>query len=167
MTEEIFLDRPEATERLGRALSAVLAPGDTLLLSGPIGAGKTLLARAFIQSALQAAGRPVEDVPSPTYTLVQSYDLGDVEILHSDLYRLSDPTEVEELGLSDFMGHAICLIEWPDRLGELEPKNALHLDLSVRGGESAGRYARVWTASESPLPDRLKAALASVLEACK
>lgn len=111
------------TARLARQLATRLAPGDVLLLDGPIGAGKTHFARALIQSVLHHP----EDVPSPTFTLVQVYDTRQGAIWHADLYRLTHPAEVAELGLSDAMDSAICLIEWPDRLGAAQPAGALRL----------------------------------------
>ena len=114
-----------ATARLGAWLSDHLSGGDCVLLSGPIGAGKSHLARAFIRARL---GR-MEDVPSPSFTLVQTYD-ADVEIWHADLYRLSHPDDLLELGLDDAFSCAICLIEWPDRLGNLAPENAIRIDLA-------------------------------------
>ena len=123
-----FLASEEDTADLGRWLSTRLEAGDCLLLEGPIGAGKSHLARAFIRARL---GR-MEDVPSPTFTLVQTYQ-ADVEIWHADLYRLSHPDDVAELGLEDAFPHAICLIEWPDRLGRLTPANAIRIVLSPSG----------------------------------
>ncbi len=125
----LFLPDDEATARLGRWLADRLCPGDTVLLSGPVGAGKTHLARALIH---QATGS-LQDVPSPSFTLVQTYDTPGCEIWHADLYRLTQPDEVTELGLDDAFGRAICLVEWPDRLGPLTPQGALHLTLSHRG----------------------------------
>lgn len=112
-----------ATTAWAKALAPSLRGGDTLLLSGGIGAGKTHFARALILSRLPAP----EDVPSPTFTLVQTYEAPGLTIWHCDLYRLGDPSEVVELGLDDAMDTALCLIEWPDRLGELTPPDALHL----------------------------------------
>jgi tRNA threonylcarbamoyladenosine biosynthesis protein TsaE len=118
-----------ATEALGKRLAALAVPGDTVLLEGQIGAGKSCLARAFIRARLKRA----EDVPSPTFTLVQVYDAKEVEIWHADLYRLTHPDEVWELGLDDAFGKAICLVEWPDRLGGHLPDNALRIRLEPLG----------------------------------
>jgi tRNA threonylcarbamoyladenosine biosynthesis protein TsaE len=118
----------DATARLGQWFAAHLRAGDCLLLEGQIGAGKSHFARAFIQARLGRA----EDVPSPTFTLVQSYQ-ADVEIWHADLYRLSHPDEVLELGLEEAFDSAVCLIEWPDRLGSLLPKGAMRLRFALEG----------------------------------
>lgn len=123
-----FLPSEEETAALGRWLAVRLVAGDSVLLEGPIGAGKSHLARALIRARL---GR-MEDIPSPTFTLVQTYQ-ADVEIWHADLYRLSHPDEVAELGLEDAFTQAICLIEWPDRLGQLTPRNAIRVALSTNG----------------------------------
>lgn len=112
----------DATAALARLIAPRLQAGDTLLLEGDIGAGKTTFARALIRARLNA---PQEDVPSPTFTLVQTYEADDVAIWHCDLYRLTDPQEVMELGLDDAFTNAICLIEWPDRLGPDMPRDAL------------------------------------------
>lgn len=129
-------------EAATRALALWLAPrlraGDVLALSGPIGAGKSAFARALIGARLEAVGR-AEDIPSPTFTLVQSYDAGDLEIWHCDLYRLSGGDEVWELGLEEAFGDALCLIEWPDRLGAALPSESLHLALSPGPDENSRR----------------------------
>lgn len=132
------LPDPAATDRLGAALALRLRPGDTVLLSGDLGAGKSHLARAIIQ-AMQAPFGAAEDVPSPTYTLVQTYRAGAAELVHADLYRLGDPSELVELGLDEALGRAICLVEWPDRLEAL-PADALAVALSMAG---EGRRARL------------------------
>ena len=118
---------PEATARFAKALAPLLVPGDVLLLDGPIGSGKTHFARALIQARLAFDGAPEEDVPSPTFTLVQAYETGKVGLWHADLYRLTHPDEVEELGLAQAFDDEICLVEWPDRLGALAPDDALTL----------------------------------------
>ena len=123
-----FLPAEADTDRLGAWLAGRLQAGDCLLLEGPIGAGKSHLARALIRARLGN----MEDVPSPTFTLVQTYQ-ADVEIWHADLYRLSHLDEVAELGLEDAFEKAISLIEWPDRLGAYTPENAIRLRLSAEG----------------------------------
>lgn len=123
----IPLPDADATAALGERLAARLRPGDTVLLEGPIGAGKSHLARALIRARL---GR-MEDVPSPTFTLVQTYDADATEIWHADLYRLTHPDEVLELGLDEAFSTAICLVEWPDRLGPHVPPGALRLRLAA------------------------------------
>ncbi|NJM82934.1 MAG: tRNA (adenosine(37)-N6)-threonylcarbamoyltransferase complex ATPase subunit type 1 TsaE [Tabrizicola sp.] len=132
----LFLASEEATSRLGECLATLLRPGDSVLLDGRIGAGKTHLARAIIQARLPQR----EEVPSPTFTLVQTYDTPGGEIWHADLYRLSHPDEVWELGLDDAFRTAICLVEWPDRLGRHHPPEALHLSLREEG---EGRRVRL------------------------
>lgn len=131
-TRAIALPDADATAMLGRWLADRLGPGDVLLLDGPIGAGKTHLARALIHHRLAAAGR-LEDVPSPTFTLVQVYDDDLGEIWHADLYRLTHPDQVAELGLDEAFDTALCLVEWPDRLGSLTPPQALRLVLAKDG----------------------------------
>lgn len=125
----LHLAAPAETARLGRHLSEHLRRGDTLLLEGPIGAGKTHLARAVIQARL---GRS-EEVPSPTFTLVQTYDAGIAEIWHADLFRLTRPDEAVELGLDEAMEREICLIEWPERLGTRRPPDALTVRIDLDG----------------------------------
>ncbi|WP_134724889.1 tRNA (adenosine(37)-N6)-threonylcarbamoyltransferase complex ATPase subunit type 1 TsaE [Paracoccus luteus] len=115
----------DATAGLARVLAAVLGPGDCLLLDGPVGAGKSHFARALIRAR---QGDAAEDVPSPTFTLVQTYEAAVTEIWHADLYRLTDPSELVELGLDEAIDTAITLIEWPDRMGA-PPPGALTVSL--------------------------------------
>lgn len=146
---EVYLPDPAATERLGAWFAPRLRAGDCLLLEGPIGAGKSLFARSLIQSRLGRA----EDVPSPTFTLVQTYE-ADLEIWHADLYRLSNPDEVFELGLEAAFDTGICLIEWPDRLGRFAPGGALRLVFAAKG---EGRSVTVSLGRRSDLAGELLA----------
>jgi N-acetylmuramate 1-kinase len=127
MTQRLIADET-LTAALARMLAAELRPGQAVLLDGPVGAGKTHFARAFIRAR---QGDGAEDVPSPTFTLVQTYDdpMG-TEIWHADLYRLTDPSELHELGLDEALETGICLIEWPDRL-EAAPPGALTIALTT------------------------------------
>jgi tRNA threonylcarbamoyladenosine biosynthesis protein TsaE len=140
-----------ATAGLARQLAPLLKPGDTLLLEGPIGAGKSAFARAVIRARL---GR-MEDVPSPTFTLVQTYEAADGDIWHCDLYRLTHADELFELGLDEAFIKAICLIEWPDRLGNEAPQNALRLTFSAGRNEHSVTLGATpeWTARLRNLDD--------------
>ncbi len=144
----INLPDADATDALGRVLGDHAVVGDVFLLSGPIGAGKSHLSRAFIRHRL---GR-FEDVPSPTFTLVQTYEDGAGDIWHADLYRLSHPDEVIELGLDDAFLTAICLVEWPDRLGRLTPQAPITIALS---NHAEGREARITFANRPALAKAL------------
>ena len=126
---EFHLDDETHSARFGAALGLCLRPGDTVLLQGPLGAGKSHIARAAIRALVGAD----IDVPSPTFTLVQVYDGPLCEIWHADLYRLTGPDEVVELGLSDAMEQAIALVEWPERLGADVPEDAIWLRLDYQG----------------------------------
>jgi tRNA threonylcarbamoyladenosine biosynthesis protein TsaE len=121
----MILPDPEATDRVGTALGHALRPGDTVLLHGALGAGKSALARAAIRAR---AGADTE-VPSPTYTLVQSYAAPGLVLVHADLYRLADPAEVVELGLDVAFREDAVLVEWPEKLGPWRPSRALSLHL--------------------------------------
>lgn len=118
----------EETDALGRALAPALAPGDVVALSGPLGAGKSHLARAIIRARL---GDRQAEVPSPTYTLVNVYAPPGGEIWHADLYRV-DAEEVAEIGLTDALAHAILLVEWPERWTGL-PERRLDVALALAG----------------------------------
>ncbi|MBN9465504.1 tRNA (adenosine(37)-N6)-threonylcarbamoyltransferase complex ATPase subunit type 1 TsaE [Brevundimonas sp.] len=110
---KIALSDAEATTRLGQVIAPLLAPGDSVLLYGPLGMGKSTLARGLIR----ALTTPDEDVPSPTFTLVQFYDSAP-PVAHFDLYRLTRPEEAFEIGLDEALDEGCAVIEWPERLGE-------------------------------------------------
>ena len=130
-----------ATQAFAARFGAHVMPGDVILLSGPVGAGKTAFARALIQSLITSD----EDVPSPTYTLVQTYDTPRGEIWHSDLYRVMSISEVEELGLTEAFDTAICLIEWPEMLGDLIPDHAISMSLKPDAGGHGRLMTLRWT----------------------
>lgn len=114
------------TEELGRKIAACLTQGDAIALEGDLGAGKTTLARAI----LRALG--VEDeVPSPSFTLVQEYEAGGLKIAHCDLYRIESPTELEEMGLEEAVRNGVLLVEWPERAPERIPADALKIRLDI------------------------------------
>ncbi len=114
---------PGATVALAARLAAAARPGDLILLAGELGAGKTHFARAFLAAR---AGAPLE-VPSPSFTLVQIYDLPGASVAHVDLYRIRDSAELAELGLDDAFESMIVLVEWPDRLGPALPADRLEI----------------------------------------
>jgi hypothetical protein len=126
------LPTPDATERLGHELALVARPGTAILLEGELGAGKTTLARAIIRSL---SGGTEIDVPSPTFTLVQTYETGRMAVAHGDLYRITEASEVAELGLADLARSHLLIIEWPDRLGAPLLEDALTIRLEGTGNE--------------------------------
>src|SRR5258708_39867250 len=123
----------DATARLGAGIAAGLGPGVAIALWGDLGSGKTTLARAI----LRALGVS-EDVPSPTFTLVQSYDTFP-PAAHFDLYRLKSDRELEELGFEDALAQGVVLVEWPERAPEALPLEALHVRLGQQGGARLAR----------------------------
>ncbi len=132
-----------ATARLGALIAPQLKAGDVICLHGGLGMGKSALARGLIR----ALTTPDQEVPSPTFTLVQSYETQAFEILHLDLYRLTDPEEAYELGLDEARSHAVLVIEWPDRLGHLGFDDRLDISLEVPDitnfPPAGGRVARL------------------------
>ena len=140
-TRLLRLDSPAATCALAARMAPRLDAGDVFLLSGPVGAGKTHFARCLIR----ALTTPDEEVPSPTYTLVQSYPSHDAEIWHADLYRLSTPAEIVELGLLEAFETAITLVEWPDRLAEMAPQSALSLEFAHAPDEESRTLTLRWS----------------------
>ena len=145
----MILEDEGATERLGRGLAAALRPGDVVTFSGPLGVGKTALARAV----LHAAGHSGE-VPSPTFAIVQPYDALPLPIWHCDLYRLEQPSELEQLGLDEVLSEGALLVEWPERAGAAAWPQALRLLLDFAPGGARALTARVPAAWKGrwPLP---------------
>jgi tRNA threonylcarbamoyladenosine biosynthesis protein TsaE len=135
MRETLHLPDDAATAELGRRLAAGLKPGDLVLLSGGLGAGKSALARAIIRQLL---GEPEADVPSPSFSLVQPYAAPIGPVLHADLYRLASEREIDELGLFDTQA-AIVIVEWPERAPALAARATHRIALGIprTGGRDA------------------------------
>jgi tRNA threonylcarbamoyl adenosine modification protein YjeE len=137
----VTLADEEATRRLMVDVAEALRPGDTVTLSGDLGAGKTSFARALIR---HLAGDPAVEVPSPTFTLMQAYELPRFTLMHADFYRLSGPSELAELGFDDIAPEAVTLIEWPDRAAAALPTDRLDIAFSLLPLEGPTfRHARV------------------------
>jgi tRNA threonylcarbamoyl adenosine modification protein YjeE len=132
--DAITLPDLDATARLGAGIARLLQVGDCVALWGDLGAGKTTLAR----SILQALG-VVEDVPSPTFTIVQRYDTPALVVNHYDLYRLKSAHEMTELGFDEALEDGAVLVEWPERAPEALPVDALHVRLSLADGTRQAR----------------------------
>jgi tRNA threonylcarbamoyladenosine biosynthesis protein TsaE len=132
-TVNLALPDLAATARLGAALACRLGVGDVVALRGELGAGKTELARAIIRAA---SGDEALTVPSPTFTLAETYDTPPGPIWHFDLYRLDSPEQVWELGFEEALAGGISLIEWPERIGPLLPTNRLDVTLGITRGEA-------------------------------
>ena len=139
---EFHLPGPDATASLAHALARLCRRGDVIGLKGERGAGKTTFARAFIHACGAMAGVPCdEEVPSPTFTLVQIYDIGEAAVWHFDLYRLERSSDAVELGIDEAFATAISLVEWPERLDNLLPPDRLEVKLDIPGGEGDAEEA--------------------------
>ena len=134
----MIFDLPDedATARLGAVIAKTLKPGDAVCLTGPLGAGKSTLARGLVR----ALTSPDEDVPSPTFTLVQFYEGAAFPLAHFDLYRLERAEEAFEIGLDEALEDGAAVIEWPERLGGRLPADRLDIDIVIQG---EGRIARL------------------------
>ncbi|WP_395073467.1 tRNA (adenosine(37)-N6)-threonylcarbamoyltransferase complex ATPase subunit type 1 TsaE [Hyphococcus sp.] len=124
-----------ATRVLGAGLAPVLRDGDIVCLEGDLGAGKSTIARAII-----GALTDVSDAPSPTFTLVETYEADKFNLWHFDLYRLDAASDVWELGLEEALDNGVLLVEWPDRIAGLLPNSALTISLDLAG---AARLAKI------------------------
>lgn len=139
----------QATAALGKAIAWRLRPGDVVALEGPLGVGKTALARAILASAGHEG-----EVPSPTFAIVQPYEHLDPPIWHADLYRLRDPGELDELGLDSALEEGALLVEWPERAGPGAWPDALRLSLQFAPEGARALTARVPAAWEGRWPPR-------------
>ena len=141
----IVLPNEQATRRLAADVASVLKPGDLVTLSGDLGAGKTAFARALIR---HLAGDEALDVPSPTFTLVQTYALPRFAVVHADLYRVTHAGELAELGVDEAAENAVVLLEWPDRAAEVLPRrparHRVHARAEPRAEPAQRRDYRPW-----------------------
>jgi len=126
----------QETAEIAARLAPGLKPGDILCLRGDLGAGKTVFARALVRAL---AGDPALEVPSPTFTLVQTYDTKQGPLWHFDLYRIEEEEEIYELGWEEALAGAITLVEWPERLDSLTPRNRLEIEIAGLPGEANRR----------------------------
>jgi tRNA threonylcarbamoyladenosine biosynthesis protein TsaE len=144
----VILTSEEETAAVGAALARVARPGDVITLSGPLGVGKTALARGFIAALGHRA-----DVPSPSFAIVQPYDELEPPVWHVDFYRIEDPSEIEELGL-DAAADAVLLVEWPERAGSAAWPGALALSLDFAPNGDRILTAKVPRSWEGRWPPR-------------
>lgn len=144
----LYLTDEKATHSLAKTLANQAILGDVYLLEGDLGSGKTSFARSFIRSF----GCDKEEVPSPTFTVLQQYPLKEYMIWHYDLYRLKDPSELEELGIDDAFREGISLIEWPDRLGTWHPQSYFLLKFEIKSESERTIYIK----SSPDYSDRLR-----------
>ena len=165
-----------ATWALARSLAGRLDAGDVVFLIGDLGTGKTAFARGLITAlpapagAASGSGEADEEVPSPSFTLVQIYERRPAPVWHVDLYRVERPEEVEELGLEEAAGQAITLIEWPDRLGRRVPADRLEVRLSY-GQAPAQRTlvlagSGVWRRRLAAIADEVRTAPSAAPAGC-
>jgi len=154
-----LVDLPDlaATARLAARLARVARAGDVIALRGALGAGKTAFARAFVGACAASRGVAGDEVPSPTFTLVQTYPFDDLVVYHFDLYRIAKPDEAWELGIEEAFAEGVTLIEWPERLGVLLPAERLDVELLPGAGPDA-RVAKL--TPHGRWPGRLAQALA-------
>ena len=139
-TLEVYLPTEEATKLLGQNLARIARTGDVFALFGTLGMGKSVLARAFVQK-LCGQG----EVPSPTFTLLQTYEAPSFDIYHFDLYRLKSPEDIFEIGMEEALYSGVSLIEWPEKMGGYLPRDIFKLEIS---NYENGRKVTIETTSE-------------------
>ena len=127
--EKVFISQDEiGTGEIARRCAHISKRGDVWALSGTLGAGKSVFARAFIKELTNAS-----DVPSPTFTLVQMYDAGAYDVFHYDLYRLENPSEIFELNVEEAFFNAVNLVEWPEKMGSFAPRDMWRVNIGIEG----------------------------------
>jgi len=147
---QIEIKNQNETEALAQRLAHLAQPGDVIALHGDLGVGKSVFARAFIR----ALTSPHEEVPSPTFTLVQTYDTHEGELYHFDMYRLEHPDDGLELGIEEAFGEGISLVEWPSKLGNYLPWDCLNLE--IRHGEESETARHLHFSSQGDWLNRLE-----------
>ncbi len=140
-TITLYSHSERETQEIGKKIAHMARKGDCFALYGTLGMGKSVLARAFVQELLSTT----DEVPSPTFTLVQMYDADDFTIYHFDLYRLKSPEEIFELGMEEALYEGVSLIEWPEKMGGYLPKKAICIQISP---EKDSRKIEITTSSE-------------------
>ncbi len=140
--ERIELDGPGATEALASGFAAGLRPGDVLALTGDLGSGKTVFARGLIRAVAAASGTEIDEVPSPTYTLVQPYEFPDFTVWHFDLYRIASVDDAWELAIEDAFADGVSVIEWAERIDEILPPASVRIRLEA-GIRADARIAHI------------------------
>lgn len=147
----LISDSEEDTKNLAIRLSPFLHPELVLLLKGPIGSGKSVFARSIISSLLTQSNRE-EDIPSPTFTLVQCYQADEMEIWHVDLYRIESDLEIMELGLEEAFETSLCIIEWGEKLGRFTPDNPIEITIIPNKNHENRREITIETKNSDFLP---------------
>ena len=150
LTGPVTIPLPDinAVKKLAEKLAPLLCKGDIIGLSGDIGIGKTVFARFIIKTLASMDKIYLEHVPSPTFTLVQSYHFWNLDIFHIDLYRIQQPNEAHELGIDDIFADGVALIEWPERLGMFLPRDWLQFKFE-QGPKHGERTVDIFSYGES------------------
>ncbi len=134
--QRIYTKNEDETAHTAKIFAATLKAGDVILLSGPLGAGKSVFARALIRALCRDEKT---EVPSPTFTLLQVYEGAEFNIYHYDLYRITDFSEIYELGWNENIHDGVAIVEWPERLGPLSPKRRIEISITPAGDQNESR----------------------------